>query len=50
MTVKSDPRFEEKFTCGFENHMMNFANLHQSTAKSQNWDFDEMILSKMGNV
>ena len=33
-------RFEEKPTCCLENKMKNMANFHQSTWKSQNWDFD----------
>ena len=38
VTLKSDPKFGEKVTCGLEYDMRNFANLHQSTRKSQNWD------------
>ena len=48
--LESDPKFEEKVTCGFENDMKNLANFHQSTQKSQNWDFYWVILSKVGNV
>ena len=40
MTVKGDRKFEEKLTCGLENDIRNMANFHQSTLKSQNWDFD----------
>ena len=50
MTLKSDAKFEEKLTCGLENDMKNLANFHQSTQKSQNWDFYWVILSKVGNV
>ena len=39
MTLESDSKFEEKLTCGLENNMKNLANFHQSTWKSQNWDF-----------
>ena len=49
MTLKSDAKFEEKLTCGLENDR-NLANLHQSTQKSQNWNFDGMLLSKVGYV
>ena len=49
MTLKSDEKFEEKLTCGLENDR-NLANLHQSTQKSQNWNFDGMLLSKVGYV
>ena len=40
MTLKSDPKFEEKLICGLENDITNLTNIHQSTWKSQNWDFD----------
>ena len=50
MTLKSDAKFEEKLTCGLENDMRNLVNFHQSTRKSENWDFDEILLSKVENV
>ena len=50
MTLKSDAKFEEKLTCGLENDMRNLANFYQSTQKSQNWDFDGILLSKVENV
>ena len=50
MTLDSDAKFEEKLTCGLENDMRNLADVHQSTRKSQNWDFDEILLSKIKNV
>ena len=50
MTLDSDAKFEEKLTCGLENDMRNLANFHQSTWKSQNWDFDGILLSKVENV
>ena len=43
MKLASDTKFEEKMTCGLENDMRNTANFHQSTWKSQNWDFDGII-------
>ena len=45
-TEKSD----EKQTCGLENDMRSLANLHQSTRKSQSWDFDGILLSKVENT
>ena len=39
MTLESDAKFEEKLTGGLENDMRNLANFHQSTRKSQTWDF-----------
>ena len=50
MTLKSDAKFEEKLTCGFENDMRNLAKFQRSTRKSQNWDFDGIPLSKVENV
>ena len=50
MTLECDAKFEEKLTCGLENDMRNMANFHQSTWKSQNWDFDGILLSKVENV
>ena len=50
MKLKSDAKFEEKLTCGLENDMRNLANFHQSTWMCQNWDFDEILLSKVKNA
>ena len=50
MTLESDVQFEEKLTCGLENDIRNLANFHQSTRKSQNWDFYWVLLSKPENV
>ena len=49
MTLESDSKFEGKLTCGLEN-MRNLAYFHLSTWKSQNWDFDGILLSKVENV
>ena len=50
MTLESDGKFEEKLACGFENDIRNLANIHQSTRKSQNWDFHWVLLYKVENV
>ena len=50
MALECDAEFEEKLTCGVENDMRNLANFHQSTRKSQNWDLDGILLSKVENV
>ena len=50
MTIKSGGKFEEKLTCGLENEMRNMANFHQSTWKSQNWEFDGALQSKVEKV
>ena len=39
MTVRIDAKLEETLTCGLKNERRNLANIHQSTQKSQNWDF-----------
>ena len=50
MTLKSDAKFEVKLTCGLENDRRNLTNFHQSTRKSQSWDFDGILLSKVENA
>ena len=50
MTLESNAKFEEKLACVLDNDMRNLANFHQSTRKSQNWDFDGIFLSKVENV
>ena len=50
MTLNSDPKFEEKLTCGLENDMKNLENFYQCTRKSPNWDFDGILLSKIENL
>ena len=50
MTLKSGAKFEEKLTCTSKNDMKNLENFHQSTRKSQNWDFDGILLSKLENA
>ena len=47
MTLKNHAKFEEKLTFDLENDMRNLANFHHSTEKSQNWDFDRILLSKV---
>ena len=48
--MKSDAKFEEKLTCGLENDITNLANFHQNTLKSQTWDSEGILLSKINNV
>ena len=47
MIMKSDAKFEEKLTCFLENDIRNF---DQSTRKSQNWNFDGILLPEVENV
>ena len=46
MTLECDSYFQEKLTCGLENGMRNLANFHQSSQKSQNWDFHWPLYTK----
>ena len=47
MTLNSDAEFEEKLLCGSKKDMRTLANFHQSIRKSQNWDSDGILLSKV---
>ena len=38
-----------QLTCGLDNGMRNLANFHQNTWKCQNWYFQGIFLSKVGN-
>ena len=50
MTLKNYTNSEKKLTCGLKNDMRNLANFHQSTWKSQNWDFDGSLFSEVEKV
>ena len=50
MTLECDAIFKEKLTCDLENDMRNLENFHQSTRKSQNWDFRWVLLYKVENI
>ena len=50
MTLKSDAKFKKKLTFALENDMRNLAKFYERTRKSQNWDFDRILLSKVENV
>ena len=41
---------KENWLLVWKNDMRNLVNLYQSTQKSQNWDFDGFLLSKVENV
>ena len=49
-TLESDAKVEEILTSGLGNDIRSLPNFHQSTWKSQNWDFDGILLSKAENV
>ena len=50
MALNIDAKSAGKLNCAFKNGMGNSANFHQSNRKSQNWDFDGILLSKVENV
>ena len=50
MKLKSDVKFEEKLTYGSEIDMRNLRFFYQSIGKSQNWDFDGILISKVENA
>ena len=50
MNLKGDTKFKGKLTRDFENGMRNLTNVYRGTRKSQNWDFDGILLSKVENL
>ena len=46
MTLKGDPKFKGKLTCGLENDIRNLVNLYASNRKFGNLHFDGFLLSK----
>ena len=46
MTLKSDAKFEEKLTLGSKNDKRNLVNFNASSGKSENMNFDVLLLSK----
>ena len=47
MTMKNDAKFEEELTCRFKMDMRNLTNLDPSTWKSQIFNFNVLLLSKV---
>ena len=50
MALNIDAKFEGKLTFAFKNDMRHLGHFQQSTWKSQEWDFDGILLSKVENV
>ena len=46
MTLKSDPNFGEKLTFCLKNNMRNLVNFNVSSGKSENVNFDGLLLPK----
>ena len=52
MALNIDATFGGKLNCAFKNDMRNLASIFSAKHvwKSKNWDFDEILLSKVENV
>ena len=50
MALKIDSKYEGKLAYASKYEMSNLVYFHQTTRKSQNWDFDGILLSKVKNV
>ena len=50
MTLKGDAIFKEKLTGGLKNDIRNLVNFHASSRKSQNLQFNRLLLSKAYKV
>ena len=50
MALNIDAKFEGNLTCAFKNDKRNSENFHKITRKSQNWDFDGILLFKVENA
>ena len=46
MTLKSDTKFEEKPTLGSKNDLRNLLNFTANSGKSENLNFDVLLLLK----
>ena len=46
MTLKKVPKFEEKLTFCLKNDMRNLVNFNPSSGKSENLNFDGLLLQK----
>ena len=47
MTLKGDAKFEEKLSLGSKNYINNLDNFNTSSGKSEDLDFDVILLSKV---
>ena len=46
MTLKGDAKFEGELTHCLKNNIRNLVNFHESSRKSENLHFDQILLSK----
>ena len=50
MRMKNVATFDEDLICQFKTYMRNLMNFDPSTQKSQNLNFNELLLTKVYNV
>ena len=50
MTLKSDQNFEKTLIFYLKNYMRNLVNFNASNGKSENLDFDRLLLLNICNV
>ena len=50
MTLKSDAKFEEKLTLVSKNDIRNLVSFNASGGKSENLNFDVLLLSKVNYI
>ena len=50
MILKGDVKFNRKLTCGLKYDIRNLVNFDASSSKSENLDFDVLLLSIVYNV
>ena len=48
--MKNDAKFQDELTCPFKIDMGSLTNFDPSTWKSQNWNFNGIVESKVENV
>ena len=46
MTLKCDAKFKGKLICGLKKDIRNLVNFHASNRKSENLQFDQILLPK----
>ena len=46
MTLKGDANFKGKLICGLKKNIRNLVNFHANSRKSENLQFDLILLSK----
>ena len=50
MTLKKDEKFDKEMSCRFKTGLRNLTNFDPSTQKSQNFQFNGFLFTKVYNV